>query len=145
VTTDEQTQNRATTFPALSKRGARRVIQRACVLVGRDRALRQNLREVELNTRWCVEDWGLEWTVVLDHGRVEFHRGRVGKPQVTYVWQTGEDFLGQVESGSASKDGFLFIGDPIWRRVVDPVFTAFLTALRAVLADPVDDDGVRLL
>jgi hypothetical protein len=131
--------------PALSKRGARRVIQRAFVLVGRERAIRQHVREVELNMQWVVEDWGLEWTVVIDHGRLEFHRGRVGKPQVSYIWETGERFLGQVETKAAPEKGFCFIADPVWRRVVEPVFNSFLTALRAVLADPVDDDGERLL
>lgn len=145
MTTDEPTENAATTSTALSKRGARRVIQRAFVLVGRERAIRQQIREVELNTQWAIEDWGLEWTVVFDHGRLEFHRGRVGKPLVNYHWETGEEFLGQVESGASSRDGLQFVGDPVWRRVVDPVFKSFLTTLRAVIADPVDDDGVRLL
>ncbi len=132
-------------FPALSKRGARRVIQRAFVLVGREKSIRKHLREVELNTRWAVEDWDFEWTVLLDHGRLEFHRGHVGKPQVNYIWRMGEEFLGHIESGVAPKDGFQFVGDLIWRRVVDPVFDSFATALRAVLTNPVDDDGEPLL
>jgi hypothetical protein len=145
VPSDEQKEMVEVPSPALSKRGARRVIQRATVLVGRERAIRQRLREVELTTRWRVEDWDLEWTVLLNHGRVEFHRGHVGKAQVNYVWQTGEGFRGQIESGIVPSRGFQYIGDPIWRRVVDPLFTAFAAALRRVLADPVDDDGVRLL
>lgn len=145
MASDEHTQNGPTTVPALSKRGARRVIQRAFVLVGRERPIRQHIREVELNTQWAIEDWGLEWTVVVDHGRLEFHRGHVGKAQLTYTWETGEEFLAQVETGTASRDGFQLVADPIWRRVVDPVFNSFLTTLRAVLADPIDDDGVKLV
>jgi len=145
VTSDEQSRESEVVAPALSKRGVRRVIQRAFVLVGRERAIRQQIREVELNTYWAIEDWGLEWTVVFDHGRLEFHRGHVGKPQVNYHWETGEEFLGQVESGASSSDGLQFVGDPVWRRAVEPVFKLFLTTLRAVLADPVDDDGTRLL
>ena len=145
MTSDEQSRESEVVAPALSKRGARRVIQRAFVLVGRERAIRQHVREVELNTQWAIEDWGLEWTVVIDHGRLEFHRGHVGEPQVSYLWETGEEFLGQVESGRAPRDDFQMVADPIWRRVVDPVFNSFLTTLRAVLADPIDDDGVRLL
>ena len=145
MTSDEQNRKSEVVVPDLSKRGARRVIQRAFVLVGRERAIRQHVREVELNTHWAIEDWGLEWTVVLDHGRLEFHRGHVGKPQVTYTWETGEDFLAHIEAGTAPEEGFQFVADPIWRRVIDPVFNSFLTVLRAVLADPIDDDGVRLL
>jgi hypothetical protein len=132
-------------FPLLSKRGARRAIQRAFVLVSRQRSIRQHLRAIELNTRWTVEDWELEWTVLLDHGRLEFHRGHIGKPQVEYAWQTAEGFFGHLGSGSAPEIGFQLVGDPVWRRVVDPVFKSFAAALRAVLAHPVDDDGARLL
>lgn len=141
----EQSQKSEVVTPALSKRGARRVIQRAFVLVGRERAIRQHIREVELNTHWAIEDWELEWTVAIDHGRLEFHRGHVGKAQVTYSWPTGEDFLTQVETGAAPRNEFQLVADPIWRRVIDPVFNSFLTVLRVVLADPIDDDGVRLL
>jgi len=129
----------------LSKRGARRVIQRAFVLVGRQRAIRQHLREVELNSHWRVEDWDLEWTVRFDHGRLEFHRGHVGQAQASYAWQTGECFLAHTRSGTAPNEGFQFVADPVWRHVVDPVFKAFSTTLRSVLADPVDDEGTRLL
>jgi hypothetical protein len=121
------------------------VIQRAFVLAGRDKHVRQHLREVKLNTRWRVEDWDLEWTVLYDHGRLEFHRGHVGRPQVSYTWATAAGFLEQIETGGAPKEGFESLGDPIWRRAVDPVFNAFAAALRAVLANPVDDDGVRLI
>lgn len=145
MTSDEQTAKGDAPFPVLSKRGARRVIQRALVLAGRERAIRQHLREAELTTLWTIEDWGLEWTVGFDHGRLEFHRGHVGRPQVSYFWQTGEGFLGQIETGIVRKGEFQLIGDPAWRRVVDPVFKSFSNALRAVLADPIDDDGEPLL
>jgi hypothetical protein len=145
VTSGERDRKSEETVPALSKRAARRVIQRAFVLVGRERAIRQHIREVELNTQWTVEDWGLEWTVQLAHGRLVFHRGHVGRPQVSYIWETGEGFMGHVESRILPEQGFRLVADPIWRRVVEPVFNSFLTAVRAVLADPVDDDGKRLL
>src|SRR3990172_5540976 len=86
-------------FPSISKRGARRVIQRAFVLVGRDLAIRQYLRDVELNTRWTVEGWNLEWTVLVDRGRLDFHRGHVGRPDVTYAWRTSDEFFSQIETG----------------------------------------------
>ncbi|MBI4165243.1 MAG: hypothetical protein HY508_05860 [Acidobacteria bacterium] len=130
---------------SLSKRGARRVIQRAFVLMGRDKALRQRLKGVELMTRWMVEDWGLEWTVIIDRGRVEFHRGHFGKAQVSFLWKTGDDFLGQVASGRDPGDGFGLECVPALRRVLDLLLAAFCSTLRTVLTDPVDDDGVRLV
>jgi len=130
--------------PSLSKRAARRVIQRAFVLIGRDKALRQKLRSGKLTTRWLVEDWGLEWTVIIAEGHLEFHRGHVGKAQVSFLWKSGDDFLGQIATGTNPGDGFELECEPALRRVVDSLFAAFGNTLKAVLADPVDDDGVRL-
>lgn len=133
-------------FPALSKRGARRVIQRAFVLVGRQRAIRQHLREADLTTLWVLADWGLEWTVILDHGRLEFHRGRTGKPRVTLAWQSAAGFFEQLQAGNPfEEEDFEFIGDAPLRRVVEPVGAAFSSSLREVLRNPVDDDGEPLL
>ena len=142
---EPETDNTRAIPASLSKRGARRVIQRAVVLTGRDKALRQKLRSVELTTRWLIEDWGLEWTVVVDQGHIEFHRGHVGKAQVSILWKTGDEFLGHLETKSVPAGGFELECEPGLRRVVDMVFQAFLSTLRNVLADPVDDDGVRLL
>lgn len=142
---DAGTENLCEIPSSLSKRGARRVIQRAVVLIGRDKALRQKLRSVELTTRWLIEEWGLEWTVVVDQGHIEFHRGHVGKAQVNILWKTGDHFLGQLEAKSAPTEGFELECEPGLRRVVDMVFQSFLGTLRKVLVDPVDDAGVRLL
>ena len=60
MTSEKQAQESEVTLPALSKRGARRAIQRAFVRVGRERAIRQHLREAELTTLWTIEDWGFE-------------------------------------------------------------------------------------
>lgn len=132
-------------FPSLSKRAARRVIQRALVLVGRNRVTRQTLRPVELNSLWMIEDWDLDWTVLIERGRPEFQRGRVGRPQVILQWRTAEDFFHHVESGTAPEGSHYFEGDANWRRPLDLIFKAFAKALRAVLADPIDDDGQRLV
>lgn len=143
----DRVNNLKETMPAsaLSKRAARRVIQRAFVLVGRDKALRQNLRSVVLTTRWMIEDWGLEWTVVVDEGHLEFHRGHVGKAQVSSIWKSGDDFLGQFVNGTSPGDGFELECEPALRRVVDLLFGAFGKKLKAVLDEPIDDDGVRLM
>jgi hypothetical protein len=132
-------------FPALSKRGARRAIQRAFVLVGRDRRIRQHLREADLTTLWLLEDWGLEWTVTLDHGKLEYHRGRVGRPNLTFTWRTAEAFLRQIETGKPVEGTFEWLGDSAWKKLCEPVFEAFCGALHGVLHHPIDDDGERLL
>ena len=132
-------------FPALSKRAARRLIQRALVLAGRNRTVRQHLREAELTTVWVLVDWGFEWTVVLWHGKLEFHRGKTGRPQLTYRWQTASDFFGQIEDGRPVQDGFQCEGEPEVGKFVAPVLEAFCTALGAVLKNPIDDDGERLV
>jgi hypothetical protein len=145
MTSDEPNAKSEVTFPALSKRGARRAIQRAFVLAGRERAIRQHLREAELTTLWAIEDRGLEWTVVFDHGRLEFHRGRAGKPGLSYTWRTADDFFRHAEAGLPDSTNFECTGDPVVCRLAEPVFMAFARALRAVLANPVDDEGEPIL
>jgi hypothetical protein len=138
-------QSEVANSPTLSKRGARRVIQRAFVLAGRERAIRQHLREAELTTLWTIEDWGHEWTVVFDHGRLEFHRGRAGKPRLTYAWRTADDFFSHIEARAPGPSGFECTGDLAVRKVAEPVFATFVRALQSVLANPVDDGGEPLL
>lgn len=135
----------AAVFPALSKRAARRAVQRAFVLVGRERRIRQHLREAEVATLWTLEDWGLEWTIVLDHGRLDFHRGRVGRPKLTFAWRTAEAFFSQIETGQPIQGAFEVVGDPVWKKLCEPVYEAFCGSLRSVLLHPVDDNGERLV
>jgi hypothetical protein len=132
-------------FAALSKRGARRAIQRAFVLVGRDRRIRQHLREADLTTLWVLEDWGLEWTIVLDQGKLEYHRGRVGRPNLTFAWRTAEAFFSQIETGRPVEGAFESLGDSVWKKLCEPVYEAFCGSLRGVLLNPIDDAGERLL
>jgi len=63
--TNAKTQPPKRRFPAKTrhlafKRAARRIIQRAFVLMGRDKVLRHQIRESESTTLWIVEDW--EWS-----------------------------------------------------------------------------------
>jgi hypothetical protein len=135
----------STHFPTLSKRAARRVIQRAFVLLGRDRSIRQHLREARLNTLWTIEDWGLEWTVSIEHTKFEFHRGRTGRPDVTYVWQRAEDFFKLVETGASPAETFDSEGSREIQKLLGPVLAAFAKSLNGVLQHPFDDVGERLL
>jgi hypothetical protein len=131
--------------PGLSKRAARRLIQRAFVLVVRTRAIRQPLRDVDINTWWLIEDWGLDWTIVYDHGKLEYHRGKAGKPHLIYTWRTAEDFLKCVENCSLTGDGFECEGDLALQRISTPVFKAFLGEMRELIRYPVDADGESLV
>jgi hypothetical protein len=76
-----------------SKRAARRLIQRALVLTGRDKQLRQHLREARLTTLWILEDWDLVWTVIIDRGKIEFERRPAKHPDLTLTWQTANEFF----------------------------------------------------
>jgi len=132
-------------FPALSKRAARRVIQRAFVLVGRDKHVRQHLRETPVTTLWVIEDWNLSWTVLLSRGRIEFDRRPTKKPDLTFAWRTAEDFFRQIETGIPAEEACQCVGNEGSRKFSEPVCQAFCHTLSAVLRNPVDDDGEPLL
>jgi hypothetical protein len=128
----------------LSKRAARRLIQRALVLAGRERILRQHIREAELVTLWAIEDRELEWTLTLDHGKLDFDRRVTKHPDVTFAWSTADDFFRQVGNGSLEPQA-TYAGPTLPRRTLEPLFHAFCAALRAVLHDPVDGNGDPLV
>ena len=115
------------------------------MLVGRSRAIRQHLRSSSFTTLWVIEDWGLEWTVICHGGYLDFHRGRAGKPQITYTWPTAEEFLAQVESGKAVADQPRIEGDSTLRGLAARAVDGFMDSLPAVLANPVADEGERVL
>jgi hypothetical protein len=76
-----------------SKRAARRILQRAFVLTGRDRPLRQHIREARFTTLWTLEDWDLAWTVIVDRGKIEFERRPAKHPDLTFSWPTADEFF----------------------------------------------------
>ena len=130
---------------SLSKRAARRIIQRAFVLVGRDKVLRQQIRESEITTLWIVEDWELQWTVFLRRGKFEIERRSAKYPDVTLSWPTAEEFFQQVDrSGEASVKVEIFPAQE-HRRFFETLLRGFFACLRHVLANPVDDFGESLL
>ncbi len=128
----------------LSKRAARRLIQRAFVLVGRDRHIRQNLREARLNTLWVIEDWRLSWTLELDRGKFQFERRPAKRPDLTLNWPTAEAFFRQIASGSLAGETCEIAGDLASRRIIEPVCRAFCRTLGDVMRNPFDDAGTRL-
>lgn len=143
---------------SLSKRAARRLIQRAFVLASRDRVLRQHIRQTRLTTLWILEDWKLVWTVTLERGKLEFERRPARNPGLILAWPTAAAFFRQAESATrarawASADTDEagenvqpeIQGDRGLLRLLEPVFYAFCAALRAVLANPVDENGDPLV
>jgi hypothetical protein len=137
--------------PALSRRAARRLIQRAFVLTGRDRKVRQHIREARLTLLWVLEDWGFAWTVLLERGGLVFDRRPAKRPDVTFTWQTAREFFSQAEQGRlverdpSSHEGFRYEGPPESKRALEPLWRAFAAALGEVLKNPVDENGDPLV
>lgn len=99
------TEQSSESFLPPSKRAARRILQRAIVLTGRDRHLRQHLRAVRLTTLWILEDWDLVWTVILDRGKIEFERRPARHPDLTFSWKTGGEFFSSASHSIRAKGG----------------------------------------
>lgn len=129
----------------LSKRAARRIIQRAFVLMGRDKNLRRQIREVEIATLWIVEDWELEWTVFLDRGRFAVERRPAKHPGVTLLWPTAEEFFQQTHRPSGADVQVQISPAQDRRRFFETLLRGFFTCLRHVLENPVDDVGESLI
>ena len=130
---------------SLSKRAARRIIQRAFVLMGREKFLRQQIRESEITTLWTVEDWEMEWTVFLHRGRFEVERRPAKHPDVTLVWPTAREFFQQVDRSGEANVQVQILPAPEHGRFFETLLRGFFTCLRRVLANPVDDVGENLL
>jgi len=128
---------------SLSKRAARRIIQRAFVLMGRDKILRHQIRESELSTVWAIEDWQLEWTVFFHRGRFEVERRLAKHPDVSLAWSTARQFFDQVDRFDPAAVQMLPANAP--HRFFDTLVRGFFANLRHVLMNPVDDAGESLL
>jgi hypothetical protein len=131
--------------PALSKRAARRIIQRAWVLAGRERRVREHIRSAGFSTLWILEDWNFTWTVVFDRGRLEFDRRPTKRPDLTYTWQSAAGFFTEIETGVRAAQGFQAEGDLALQRVCEPVFRSFTKTLQALLGQPVGENGMPLV
>ena len=135
----------ATERPPISKRAARRLIQQAFVLTGRDRILRQHIREARFATLWVLEDWGFEWTVSLDRGRLQFDRRPVHAPDVTLTWPNAAAFFANIQEGRAPDDSMAIEGNRQFRTQVDLLYRTFWRLLDQVMKEPVDDAGKPLM
>jgi len=130
---------------ALSKRAARRIIQRAFVLMGRDKFLRQQIRESQMTTLWIVEDWEMEWTVFLHRGKFEIERRPAKHPDVTLTWPTAEEFFQQADRCGEASVQVQILPAQEHRRFFETLLRGFFARLRHVLINPVDDLGESLL
>ena len=131
--------------PALSKRAARRIIQRAWVLAGRDRRVREHIRSAGFSSLWILEDWNFTWTVVFDRGRLEFDRRPTKRPDLTFTWQSAADFFAEIETGVRAAQGFQAEGDLALQRVCEPIYRSFSKTLQTLLGQPVDENGMPLV
>jgi len=99
--TDQSTES----FLPPSKRAARRILQRAFVLTGRDKPLRQHIREARFTILWILEDWDLVWTIIIDRGRIEFARRPAKHPDLTLSWRTASEFFSSASWSFQRKRG----------------------------------------
>ena len=139
--------NEIETAPApadLSRRAARRLIQRAFVLLGRNKHVRQNLRAVHMKMMWVLADADFEWAVILDKGRIEFDRRPVKNPDLTLTWSSTHAFFEGARSGKDQPEAFSIEGRREFHRLAEMLWRAFREELGNVLRFPFDDDGVRL-
>lgn len=141
----EETLPRQDPATSLSKRAARRIIQRAFVLMGRDKVLRQQIREADITTLWIVEDWELEWTVFFHRGKFEVERRPAKHPAVTLSWPTAEEFFKQVDRSGETNVQVQILPAQEHHRFFETLLRGFFACLRHVLANPVDDVGESLL
>ncbi len=130
---------------SLSKRAARRIIQRTFVLMGRDKVLKQQIRESEITTLWIIEDWDLGWTVFLHRGRFEVERRPAKHPDVTLSWSTAEEFFRQVDCSGNTDVQVQLAPEQNRRRFFETLLRGFFATLRHVLANPVNGGGESLL
>jgi hypothetical protein len=128
-----------------SKRAALRILQRALVLTGRDRQLRQHIREARLTTLWVLEDWALVWTVIIDRGKIEFERRPAKHPDLTLSWQTADRFFSCARESASPGSGLELAGSLELRRVASNLLRCFFGHLANVLRNPVDGAGESLL
>lgn len=130
---------------SLSKRAARRIIQRTFVLMGKDKVLRQLIRECQMTTLWIIEDWNFEWTLYLDRGKFELERRPAKHPHLTLTWTTAEEFFRQVDRPANSEIQVQILPETQPRRFIATLLRGFFFNLRHVLAHPVDALGESLL
>lgn len=128
----------------LSKRATQRLIQRALVLAGRSRNVRQHIREADFSSVWSIEDWGLEWAVEIRRGRLDFDRRLPHQPDFRITWPTADGFLAEGRGSGSIVDQARYEGPPEARRIWDVIHHAFAAAFGEVLQNPVDQDGRRL-
>jgi hypothetical protein len=132
-------------LPELSKRAVRRLIQRAFVLAGRNRKVRDHLRHANLVTLWIIEDWGLRWTVSVARGKVGFERRPAKRPDATLHWLTAEQFFLEIASNLPGVTTLEETSARAHRRFIQPLYHAFRSSLVDLMRNPMDEDGEPLL
>ena len=128
-----------------SKRAARRILQRAFVLTGRDRPLRQHIREARFTILCVLEDWDLVWTIIIDRGKIEFARRPAKHPDLTLSWRTASEFFSSASLSLLPEGSLELAENAEVRRVASHLLNCFFGHLGHVLRNPVDGAGESLL
>ena len=115
------------------------------MLTGRDRTVRQHIREARVTTVWMLEDWSFEWTITLDRGKVRFDRRPARMPDMTLTWPNAAEFLDAIEQGRTPDDSLTMEGNLAFRSFIDAVYRSFCRSLQRVIQYPVDDAGDPLM
>ena len=121
------------------------MIQQAFVLTGRERSVRQHIREARVETLWVFEDWNFAWAVSIDRGKIRFDRRPSRAPDMTLTWPDTAEFLAAIQEGRVPDDSKVVEGDPDVQGYVETVYRSFCRSLEQVLKYPVDDAGNPLM
>jgi len=141
----EETSSLQDPATSLSKRAARRIIQRAFVLMGRDKFLRTQIRGARITSLWVIEDWQLEWTVFFHRGKFVVERRPAKHPDATLTWATAGDFFRQVDRAGETNVQVQIVPPQEHRRFFETILRGFFACLRHVLSNPFDDAGESLV
>ena len=121
------------------------MIQQAFVLTGRDRSVRQHIREARIETLWVLENWNLAWTVAIDRGKVRFERRPARTPDLSLTWTDAEEFFAAIQEGRVPDGSRVVAGNLDFQAYVEPVYRSFCRSLEQVIKYPVDDAGNPLM
>ena len=94
---------------------------------------------------WSIEDWGLEWAVVIRHGKLDFDRRLPRQADIRVSWTTASGFFREAGSPRSSESEARYEGSPEARRLWDTLYREFRAALAELLQNPVDQDGRSLM
>ena len=131
---------------SLSKRAARRIIQRTFVLMGKDKVSAAANPRIAKSPRfgsWKTGRWS--GRCFSTAGSLKLERRPAKHPDVTLSWPTAEEFFHQVDRSGDANVQVQILPEQEHRRFFETLLRGFFSCLRHVLANPVDAVGESLL